>query len=130
MSMLLQVVIALAVTTLTATLVPLFLQLRRTARSVETLAEQAGRDLSQVAEDLHATRIRVEGLADLAQRGLEHPGPLGQVIFGLVGALPALLRPSSQEGTNFIALFVTALRSALSFFRGAPQAAPKEGSHE
>ena len=129
MSNLLQVVLALAVAALTAALIPLFIQLRRTAQAVEQFSKRAEQDLSQMAEDLHATRLRVEGLADLAQRGLEHPGPLGQVVFGLVGALPALLNPP-RTGPNIVDLLVTGFRTALSFFRGHSQAASQEAPHE
>ncbi len=129
MSTLLQVVIALAVVALTAALIPLLLQLRRTAQAVEGFAKSAGTDLTRISEDVHATRERVEGLADLAQKGLEHPGPIGQVVFGLVGALPSLLHPRPQ-GTNLVELLVTGLRSALSFFRGATSPASQEDPHE
>ena len=67
---------------LTAAVVPLLIQLRRTALAVERFAESATLDLKRVAEDVHATRVQVEGLV-----GRFQPSPSGGAMDGLLGFL-------------------------------------------
>ena len=67
---------------LTAVAIPLLIQLRRTALAVERMAESATLDLKQVAEDVHATRVQVEGLVTRFQ-----PSPSGGALEGLLGFL-------------------------------------------
>lgn len=97
---------------LTATAVPLLIQLRRTAAAVERLAESATLDLKQVAEDVHATRGQVEGLVARFQPGpsggalegllgLFQSGTLGRfapLLTGLIGLISMFLAPKSKTG--------------------------------
>lgn len=129
MSTALEVVIAVVLVALGAALIPLLLQLRRTAQAVEQFARSAEADLKQVAEDVHATRMRVEKLADLATQGLEHPGPLGQAIFGIVAAMPAFFQGRPKQN-SLAEILVTGLRTALSFLRGLSRPAQQEAPHE
>lgn len=133
MNIALQVVLALAVAALTAALIPLLLQLRRTAAALETFAHDARRDLNRVAEDLHQTRVRVDGLADLAQAQLEHPGPVSQIAFGIARALPAILQGQKQGG-NFLEALFSGVDMVLTWFRNRPASQPhppsQEASHE
>jgi hypothetical protein len=69
----LQIVVAVVVVAVGGCLVPLILQLRRTARSVEALAESARADLGRIAQDIHETRVGVDKVVGLVERSLEFP---------------------------------------------------------
>lgn len=132
MSVILQVVLALAVAALTAALIPLLFQLRRTAAAMEQFAHDASRDLNRVATDLHETRTRIESLADLAQEQLEHPGLVSQIAFGVARAVPVILNPEKGRG-NLLETMMAGVDMITALFRqrSTPQPHPTpEASHE
>lgn len=63
MSTALEVTLIVVLLVLTAGVLPLLMQLRRTARSLEAFLEAAGGDLGRITEDVHAVRGQVERLA-------------------------------------------------------------------
>lgn len=128
MTIWLQVLFGVSVLVITGLLVPLLLQARRTAVAVERLADSATRDLKQMAEDMHQTRIRVEGLCDMAQQSLEHPSTLTKVVAGLVGAVP-LLFGRREATTDIFQTLLTGLRTALNLFH-RPKSESEEECHE
>lgn len=65
---------------LTGAVVPLLVQLRRTAVAVERLAQSAAVDLKQAAEDVHALRMQAELLTDSFH--LNAPGGGARGLFG------------------------------------------------
>ncbi len=91
MTPILQVVLAVVLVVLCACLVPLLLQLRKTAAAIQGLAESARTDLSAIAADVHQVSVRVDELADLAATGLEGPAHLGAALSNLAQALPGVL---------------------------------------
>jgi hypothetical protein len=118
----LQILIALAVVVLCACLVPLLLQLRRTAASIQALAESARMDLNGISSDLHQVRTRVDQLADLAAASMALPASLGEMMTTLARSIPDMLgRPSS----GWIGLLLSGLKLFLS---GTKR--PKEKSNE
>ncbi len=129
MSLALQLLLGLSIATVTIFLVILLLQARRTAASVQRLAESAAQDLRRVAEDVHEVRLRVEEVTQLAKTTFEGPSLLSQMITGLVSGIPALLgRPSPSE--SFLETLLTGLQTALHLFHRRKMAPPKEASHE
>jgi uncharacterized protein YoxC len=57
----------LVLVALALAVVPLLLQLRKTAQGLDQFLLSARRDLSQISEDVHASRIRVDHLAATLQ---------------------------------------------------------------
>lgn len=52
-------------------LLPLLFQLRQTARGLDAFLLSSRKDLSQIAEDVHASRLRVDNLAGALQTSLD-----------------------------------------------------------
>jgi len=64
----LEITLILALVALAVGLVPLLHQLRRTAQSLDLFLLSTRKDLTQIAEDVHATRMRMDTLsASLAE---------------------------------------------------------------
>jgi hypothetical protein len=128
MSLPLQIVLGLALATLTVFLVLLLIQARRTAAAMERLAESAIRDLGKVAEDIRQVRSRVDEVADLVNRALELPSTLTQVVTGIIGGLPLLLGRRTGA-SNWVDSLLTGIESALHLFRRPKAAHPEEAPH-
>jgi len=114
MAIWLQIVLAVVLVTLGAFLVPLLLQLRRTAAAVERLAESARLDLDQIANDVHHLRARVDGLADLAAESLELPIGIGRIVTMLVKALELIV---GKGAPVLLGSLLTGLRFVLNLVR-------------
>ncbi|HTL98134.1 MAG TPA: hypothetical protein VL181_04955 [Holophagaceae bacterium] len=56
---------------LAAGLVPLLLQLRRTAQSLDAFLISSTKDLAQIAGDVHASRLRMDHLAGSLQTSVD-----------------------------------------------------------
>lgn len=61
-------------------LVPLLFQLRRTARALDDFLISSRKDLSQLAEDVHASRLRMDHLAGSLQNSMEEVLALVQLL--------------------------------------------------
>ncbi|MFZ1377365.1 MAG: hypothetical protein WAS25_12300 [Geothrix sp.] len=59
----LEITLILVLVALAVGLVPLLHQLRRTAQSLDLFLLSTRRDLTQIAEDVHASRLRMDHLA-------------------------------------------------------------------
>ncbi len=90
----LQVVIGVVVLAVGVSLVVFLVQARRTAASVEKLAESAKVDIGRVVEDVHQVRLQIEELSAQAKKTLDLPSALGQAASSLVETLPKLFRRS------------------------------------
>ena len=128
MSWWLQVVLALVLLVVGGLLVPLLLQVRRTAAAVQALAESARRDLDLIAADVHHLRGRVDSLADKAGGCLELPTSLAHMAGTAARAFDTFL----DRGTlGWVAPLLTGLKIALNFLRRPKKkAASKEETHE
>ena len=84
MSLILQIVLAVAIAILTVFLVLVLIQARRTAASVQRLADSATQDLHQIATDLHEVRAQVDSVTQLAKGTLELPSLLAKLVAGIV----------------------------------------------
>jgi hypothetical protein len=124
----LQIVLALVVIVLGACLVPLLLQLYRTAKALETLAESARTDLGQIAQDVHHTRLALDRVTGIVERSLEFPASASAIGVGLMRSVAAFLE---RGPSPLMEALVTAVKIGIHFFRRAPAAAPeKEARHE
>ena len=63
----LEITLILVLMALAVGLVPLLYQLRRTAQSLDLFLLSTKKDLSQIAEDVHASRMRMDHLASTLQ---------------------------------------------------------------
>ncbi len=129
MSLPLQIVLCLAVVTLTIFLVLLLIQARRTATAVERLADSATQDLRQVAEDIHEVRRQLDEVAGLARSTLELPSALTQVVTGLAQAVPAFFR-RGRSSSDWIDSLLTGIQTALHLVRRPKANQSKEAPHE
>ncbi len=59
----LEITLILVLVAVAVGLVPLFHQLRRTAKSLDLFLLSTQKDLTQIAEDVHASRLRMDHLA-------------------------------------------------------------------
>lgn len=128
MDLWLQIILALVLVAVGGCLVPLLLQARRTAASVQRLAESARVDLDQIAADVHHLRSRADELADLAAASLELPLGLGRIVSGTAHAVEAFL---GRGGLPWMDALLTGIKLVMNLFR-RPQKAEetKEASHE
>jgi hypothetical protein len=128
MAIWLQVILAIVLLVLCACLVPLLLQLRRTAASVQTLADSARQDLRQISADVHHLRERADGLADLATASLEFPMGLSRIVSGTAQALEGFL---AKAGPPWLEALLTGLKFVLNLIRRPKKpAVTPEASHE
>ena len=131
MALTLQIITAGVLVALCACLVPLLLQLRRTAKAVEKLADSARQDLQAIAGDVHQVRQRVDQVAELAVAGLAIPSTLGEWLTRAVTKLPDLM---DRKSPGWISLLMTGLGVALRVFLRPKTAAPSqpepEATHE
>ena len=67
----LEVALIVALVALTGALVPLLFQLRRTAQGLDAFFLSSRKDLAQIAEDVHASRLRMDHLAGSLQSSLD-----------------------------------------------------------
>jgi|GEM_PF-1346649 hypothetical protein len=125
----LQVILAIVLVGVGVCLVPLLLQLRRTAAAVQQLAESARGDLRQVADDVHHLRGRADELADMAASSMELPLGLGRILAGVGQGLEGFL--ARDGGAPWLSALLTGLKFVISFIRRPRKAGgPKEASHE
>ncbi len=126
MPLILQVVLAVSVVVLTVFLALLLVQARRTARSVQLLADSARADLHQIASDVHEVRLQVGEATQLVRRAFELPSLLTEVVAGVVRGLPAFFAP--KGGGRFLEALLTGLRRAVHLRRGRRTGPSEEAS--
>ena len=66
----LEITLILVLVALAVGLVPLLFQLRQTAQGLDQFLLSTKKDLSQIAEDVHASRLRMDNLASTLQQTL------------------------------------------------------------
>lgn len=85
MPLALEVTLILVLTSLSVGLVPLLFQLRRTAQGLDVFLLSSRKDLAQIAEDVHASRVRMDLLAVSLQASLDEVSAFAQMT-GKVGS--------------------------------------------
>lgn len=76
----LEVTLIVVLIVLAIGLVPLLFQLRRTAQGLDAFLLSTRKDLSQIAEDVHASRLRMDHLADSLQDSLDELSTCARVM--------------------------------------------------
>jgi hypothetical protein len=128
MALWLQVVLALILGLLCWFLVPLLLQLRRTAAAVERLAEGARQDLHQMAADVHHLRGRADELADMATASLELPIGISRIASGLARTVEAFL---GKADLPWISALMAGIKWAMNLIRRpGKKSETEEATHE
>nr|WP_320132756.1 DUF948 domain-containing protein [uncultured Holophaga sp.] len=125
----LEIILALAVIVLVGFLVPLLLQLRRTAQAMEDLARTARNDLDHMTQDVHCIRLQTEEMAKVVGETLELPRTLSRTLTGLVQSIPAMFG-RREGGSGRLELLLAGFQAAASLFRRRRSAGEKERSHE
>ncbi len=127
MTLVLQITLALVLVAVGAALVPLLIQMRRTARAAEALAESARQDLRQISQDVHEARLQVDRIATLVEKGLEFPATAGSMATSLLRTVTASL---DRGPSLWMDVIVTALKFGLDFIRRPRAAAPDKEKND
>lgn len=128
MDLLLKIVLVLVLLAVGACLVPLLLQLHRTAKAVQALAESAREDLGKIALDVHQTRLSLDKVTGLVEKSLEFPATAGSLGVALVRSLTSIL---DRGPSPWLEALVTAVKFGITFFKRPSAAAKeKETAHE
>jgi len=130
----LEVTLILVLIALAIGLLPLLFQLRTTARGLDQFLLSARRDLSQIAEDVHASRLRMDHLAGTLQATLtdlstftRSVGEVGQT----VKEWHHRFRTTLESASRTVGGLLGGLSSVLAFFHSkSTQAPPKEHDHD
>jgi len=130
----LEVTLILVLIALALGLLPLLIQLRTTARGLDQFLLSARKDLAQIAEDVHASRLRMDHLAGTLEATLtdlstftRSVGELGQTI----RAWHHRFRTTLESASRTVGGLLGGLSTALGFFKStSTQAPPKEHDHE
>lgn len=124
MDHMLQFVLVLVLVVLGAFLVPLLLQLYRTAKAVQALAESAREDLREISHEIHEARLQMERVAALAEKSLEFPVAASSLAANLTRSLGSFLDPDANP---WVTALMTGLKIGLDFLRRpSTDAATKE----
>lgn len=107
MPLALEITLIVVLVALAVGLLPLLFQLRRTAQSVDAFLLSTRRDLSQIAEDVHESRLRMDQLTGSLQTYLDELSTFVQLM-GEVG----------QTVRNFHNRFHSTIESASRNFGG------------
>lgn len=128
MGLALQIVLILFLVAVGAYLIPLLVQLRRTARAVETLAQGAKEDLSSIAGDVHQARAQLDKVSGMVEASLAMPSTIGASVARFVQSLSGMLE---RARSPWMDAAVTAGRIAVDLFsRPRGTASPKEKTDE
>jgi ABC-type transporter Mla subunit MlaD len=120
----LEITLIAALAAVTVSLVPLLIQLSRTARGVEVFLRSAQRDLAQLADDTHASRERVDDLAASLQVSLDEFAALSRTLGDvgrMVKALQEQFQPGLHKASRVIGNLLGGLDSVRAFFGRKPQ---------
>lgn len=125
----LEVTLIAVLLALAAGLVPLLFQLRRTARAVDAFLLTSSRDLTRIAEDVHASRVRMDALAASLQVSLDElsgfAGTVGE-LGRTVKALHARYHNALESASGQLGGLIGGIRTVLSFFKDRPASPPPE----
>lgn len=97
----LQITLVVVLLVSTMGLLSLFFYLGRAARSLDTFLQGAQKDLARISEDAHASRLRMDKLADSLQISLDEFAGLAQAA-GNVGRMVNELQLQFQIGIESV----------------------------
>lgn len=117
----LEVTLILVLLALAAGLVPLLFQLRRTAQGLDAFLLATRKDLAQMTEDVHASRVRMDHLGVSVQCYLDEVAGFIGVMRGVkegVRTIAAGIRGALVPASPMVGL-LTGLGAVLALFRGS-----------
>lgn len=101
-------------------LVPLLFQLRRTAQGLDAFLLSTRKDLSQIAEDVHASRLRMDHLAVSLQASLDEVSAFAEMM-GEVGRtlkeFHARFHNTIDSASRNLGGIIGGISAALAFFK-------------
>ena len=115
----LQVTVIVVLLALVAALVPLLIQLRRTAMGLEVFLASSRKDLAQIAEDVHASRLRMDHLAGSFQIYLDELLSFVQVMGEMgrtVRQFHARFNSTLESASRNVGGMLGAISGLMSFF--------------
>lgn len=116
----LEVTLILVLIVLTAGLVPLLFQLRRTAQGLDTFLLTSSKELSQIAEDVHAFRMHMDSMAGSLQTSLGELSTFTRSIGEIGRAVTDLhcrIRNSLESTTRNFGSIIRGISAVLAFFK-------------
>ncbi|HEY3271972.1 MAG TPA: hypothetical protein VGJ89_12245 [Geothrix sp.] len=123
MPLALEITLILVLLALAVGLVPLLTQLRRTAKGLDLFLASARKDLAQIAEDVHASRLRMDHLAGSLAISLgdlsAFTKSLGEV-GGTVKEWHARFHTTLESASRTIGGVLGGLSTVLAFFKSKP----------
>jgi len=131
----LEITLILVLVALVVGLLPLLHQLRLTAKGLNLFLLSTTRDLSQIAEDVHASRLRMDHLAGTLQLTLVEVSVFAKSV-GEVGTrvkeLHAEFRNSLESTTRIVGSVMGGIGAVLALLKNdkPPQTTEQEHFHE
>jgi hypothetical protein len=129
MGIALELTLILVLLALSAVLIPLLIQLRRSARGLDAFLMAARQDLARIADDVHASRMRMDNLGVSVQAYLDEvAGFMGMIrrvrdgVRTVTAGLRSALAPSAGSASGILA----GLGAVLGMFRRAGTAPTRE----
>ena len=120
MPLALEITLIVVLVVVAVALVPLLVQLLRTAQGVEIFLVSLRKDVSQIAEDVHASRLRMDHLAITMQDSLSDFSVFAKSIGELGGSVKDLhdrFRNSLELASRTFGGVLGGLSSVLAFFK-------------
>ncbi len=111
-------VLILAIAVLTSVLVPLMLQLRKTAMAVERLATTASSDIHSISQDVHSVREKVDAIAETVRRTAarfsnvtEALGSIGALVKAVAGNISRRRAAKASLWRNLLSMLISLITS-------------------
>lgn len=104
-------------------LLPLLFQLRRTAQGLDAFLLSSRRDLRQIAEDVHASRLRLDHLAVSLQASLDELAIFAQLmgeVGGMVRNVHHQFHSAIESASRNLGGILGGISSVLTFFKRPP----------
>lgn len=120
MPLALEITLIVVLVVLALGLLPLLHQLRRTAQGLDLFLSSSRKDLSQIAEDVHASRLRMDHLAGTLQVSMAELSSFAKSV-GEVGSsvkeLHARFRNSIESASRNFGGIIGGVSAVLAFFK-------------
>ena len=120
MPLALEITLIVVLVVVAIALVPLLVQLLRTTREIDVFLVSLRKDVSQIAEDVHASRLRMDHLAATVQSSLSDFALFSKSVGELGGSLKDLhdrFRNSLELTSRTFGGVLGGLSSVLAFFK-------------
>jgi hypothetical protein len=123
MSTALEVTLILVLAAIAIGLVPLLFQMRRTAQGLDAFLISSRRDLSQIADDVHASRQRMDHLAVSLQGSLDELSTFARMMGemgGMVRNFHNQFHSTIESASRNLGGILGGISAVLAFFKHPP----------